>query len=615
MNRRTHAVVAALATIALFAAIILALPARAASTTTLYGDLAPTAVADPDAGAVELGVQFRPSVAGEVIGVRFFKQRGNTGTHTGSLWSGGVRLATATFVAEGPVGWQQVTFAKPVPVAAGQILVASYLAPRGHYSVTNPYSFPAINGTLTALRGVYRYGGGYPTNVYQSSNYWVDVRFNANTTTTVSSVSPSLTTSSRSAISATAVITTPATSTTPTTTPSSSVADSKVTLKELDGGADYYSRFAHSLPATGSYFPIAVWYESVLSPDDIAKDKDVGLNTYLALTSDSRGDLISSAGMHAIPWGNIKNGGPEVNGWLTSDEVDMSGSGWWAAPNAEQFASLAKIISAIPKDGRTRFTNFGKGIIFGPSSEDAAASRMVNDYQDIVSADVYWFTDRDVASINQGGTLLGLNRNLTASEARMPSNYGRVVAKLRALAGYSKPVWGFTEVGGPFPYNTTAASYASAPQIRASVWSQIINGARGITYFNHSFGGPAQTHHALRDPYYAPVRAAVRALNVQITQLAPVLNSEMIDGLTVISGRVQVLAKRWGSDIYLFAGSTQAGAQTATIQLRCGSGAAADVVFENRSVSTANAAITDTFADGNAVHIYKVAGAASRCGI
>lgn len=66
-------------------------------------------------------------------------------------------------------------------IKANQTYTASYLAPSGRYSVTNHYPFPATYGPLTALKGVYKYGGGYPTDVYQRSNYFVDVLFTAST--------------------------------------------------------------------------------------------------------------------------------------------------------------------------------------------------------------------------------------------------------------------------------------------------------------------------------------------------------------------------------------------------------------------------------------------------
>ncbi|WP_067175764.1 DUF4082 domain-containing protein [Microtetraspora niveoalba] len=138
--------------------------------------------------SLELGVRFQASQAGVIRGIRFYKDALNTGTHTGNLWSSsGQLLASATFTSETSSGWQQVTFSTPVPITAGMTYVASYFAPSGHYSVTRPYfTTPHTNGPLTALangagggNGVYSYGAtsSFPTNTYNSSNYWVDVLF------------------------------------------------------------------------------------------------------------------------------------------------------------------------------------------------------------------------------------------------------------------------------------------------------------------------------------------------------------------------------------------------------------------------------------------------------
>jgi len=83
---------------------------------------------------VELGVKFRPTVSGYVLGVRFYKHSQTTGTHIGSLWtSAGTRLASATFTAETSSGWQQVYFAGPVAVVANTIYVASGFFSQGRY--------------------------------------------------------------------------------------------------------------------------------------------------------------------------------------------------------------------------------------------------------------------------------------------------------------------------------------------------------------------------------------------------------------------------------------------------------------------------------------------------
>ena len=158
-------------------------PAEAApGDVTLFGAVTPSLASDPDTSPVELGVTVVPRVGGTVSGIRFYKGSANTGTHTGSLWSAtGTRLATATFTNESASGWQVVTFAAPVTVTAGQRLVASYYAPRGRYAGDERfYNASYVRGDLTvpANGGVYRYGGsGFPTSVYNATNYYVDLVF------------------------------------------------------------------------------------------------------------------------------------------------------------------------------------------------------------------------------------------------------------------------------------------------------------------------------------------------------------------------------------------------------------------------------------------------------
>lgn len=168
-------------------------------------------------------------------------------------------------------------------------------------------------------------------------------------------------------------------------------------LREIDGGLNYYGQFAHSLSTDINYFPIGVWFESVVTQADIDEDKDVGLNLYVVLTDTSDLSLIQNNGMHAIlqtdtdEWRTsqaaINN--PAVVGWLTSDEIDMEEGN--AAGAARARAELDSLLSTIPADGRFRYTNYGKGVL--EWLDDADAEKFVNDYQQVTSADHYWFTD------------------------------------------------------------------------------------------------------------------------------------------------------------------------------------------------------------------------------
>jgi hypothetical protein len=156
---------------------------------------------------VELGLKFRSDVAGTITGIRFYKSAGNTGTHTGSLWtSTGTLLATGTFTGETASGWQQLTFANPVAIAANTTYVASYHASIGFSADVGYFmTHGADNGPLHALQtgvdgrnGVFIYGQGgqFPANGSTGQNYWVDVIFNpgAATASTIwpAAVTPSI---------------------------------------------------------------------------------------------------------------------------------------------------------------------------------------------------------------------------------------------------------------------------------------------------------------------------------------------------------------------------------------------------------------------------------------
>ncbi|MDR6862598.1 DUF4082 domain-containing protein [Phycicoccus sp. 3266] len=158
----------------------------------------PATASVTDTSSVELGVKFTSDVSGYVSGVRFYKGSGNTGTHVGSLWSStGTKLASATFTGESASGWQQVSFSSPVAVTAGTVYVASYFAPAGGYALDGGYFTAAVdNAPLHALKdgtsggnGVYAYAGSstFPSNTYNSSNYWVDVVFSTTTATSAPS--------------------------------------------------------------------------------------------------------------------------------------------------------------------------------------------------------------------------------------------------------------------------------------------------------------------------------------------------------------------------------------------------------------------------------------------
>jgi methionine-rich copper-binding protein CopC len=175
-----------------------------AGTVNLFGNEVPGNTGTPDPTAIEVGMKFESTVAGQILGIRFYKEANNTGVHTGSLWSStGTLLATGTFTDESATGWQTLTFATPVTIQANTVYVASYHTTVGYYAADYYYfndggasSSPliALQSGVDGQNGVFAEGNGgiFPTDSYESTNYWVDVNFLPSTSTspTVTAVSP-----------------------------------------------------------------------------------------------------------------------------------------------------------------------------------------------------------------------------------------------------------------------------------------------------------------------------------------------------------------------------------------------------------------------------------------
>lgn len=162
----------------------------------IFGSTPPVANDEVDPNAVTLGLKFRSTVAGFVKGVRFYSQAAPAGTFTGQLWpgtgtTGTPPLASATFSSVTGSAWNQVLFSSPVLIAANTTYIVSYHAPAGYRATANALNTTITNGTLSALsngssggNGVYMYdmdagsaGANFPSNDFQSTNYWVDVVF------------------------------------------------------------------------------------------------------------------------------------------------------------------------------------------------------------------------------------------------------------------------------------------------------------------------------------------------------------------------------------------------------------------------------------------------------
>jgi hypothetical protein len=548
-------------------------------------DAVPPVVEDPDDSSIEVGTAFTTASDGVITAVRFYQGPHNTGADNATLWaSDGTRIATAT-IPKGSSGWREIRFDKPVAVTADRTYVVSYRASHGHYSSdadTFSLGRTVKSGWLVALGGVFTYGNGLPDQPSKGRNYYVDIAFQ--------STGP--------------------------------------TLRTVDGGEHYYDTFKNSLPTSPDFFPLGVWFTETTSPEQIASDRAFGLNTYLMLTPNSNVQLIRDSGMFALP----DAPSPYSAGQFLADEADMWGgpgdAAWTGKPPAD--GSLTMGSTCIPEGATCGYTvmmkrrneldpgvmayaNYGKGVTFWLTRKEAA--RFVNDFQNVTGADNYWFTDPDICQAHEGAVLKNDGADaLPPSECRLAANYGLTTRHVRSLVQpmASLPIWNAVELG--HPSSEQDAGTITGPQMRAAVWSSLINGARGIIYFVHNWGGPCLSLNLLRDHCGDAIRAGLTAVNQQIGRLAPVLNAPFLDGYARSDGPVDLAVKRYDGSNYLLVGAAQNEPFDATITLSCGNADSAEVIDENRAVPITNRKLHDVFADGNAVHLYKIHGT-DGCGL
>ena len=404
-------------------------------------------------------------------------------------------------------------------------------------------------------------------------------------------------------------------------------------FEQVDGGAGYYGQFANGLPVDPGFFPIAVWgsYDHTLANRNL--DAAAGINTYQWVADPSFMDEIQADGrfwmIQVHESLSAANRTSKVTGRYTHDELDMECGDNQCADDFGRLESTISNQTCVTRcaDGLALYANYGKGVMFWNS--DANAARWINGtssfgrYQDIVHDDVYWFTDPYVCGgLAEGPRFYGTGSALPANWCRNGANYGDTVTELRrldALDGKRVPIWNVIEASWPFE-NQSGARAIQPAELRSAVWHSLIAGARGILWFQHSFGGPcAGDHHVIRTNCEG-TRPAVTAVNKQITDLAPVLNAPTATtGHTItdtMDGRARAMVKWHDGHFYIFIGADRSGGQ-ATFTMPCLGTATAINLGEttgNLVIPLANGQFTDQFPDRNAIHIYRIDGQ-SRCGL
>jgi hypothetical protein len=106
---------------------------------------------------------------------------------------------------------------------------------------------------------------------------------------------------------------------------------------------------------------------------------------------------------------------------------------------------------------------------------------------------------------------------------------------------------------------------------------------------------------------------AVSAFNHRVAALNRVLLSPTVDGYASTGGNVSTMAKVYGGSCYVFTGAGRPGTpppanQSVTFTLADGYTGTVRVNGENRTLHASHGRFTDTFADANRIHIYRIVG-------
>ena len=363
-----------------------------------------------------------------------------------------------------------------------------------------------------------------------------------------------------------------------------------------------YDRWDKGPSSDHNFFPIAVWLQA---PKNAKRFREAGINLYVGLwkgpTEEQLAEL-KAAGMPVIcaqnQVGLTSEHADVIVGWMHGDEPDN------AQPRRDRKGYGPPILpSKIVSDyqairqrdpSRPVLLNLGQGVAFDQYIGRGVRRNHLEDYPeyikgcDIASFDIYPVVHR--------------NEEVAGKLEFVPKG----VKRLRRWSKDERIVWNCIECS-----RISNTEVKPTPhQIRAEVWMSLIHGSRGLIYFVHQFKPTFKEASLLDDPELLP---AVTAINRQIHEFAPVLNSPTVDGAVRVTSSdaavpIAAMCKQHDGATYLFAVCMQNRPARATVELLGADlNAAVQVLGESRSVKMSGGRLDDAF-EPYAVHLYRIAG-------
>ncbi len=361
-----------------------------------------------------------------------------------------------------------------------------------------------------------------------------------------------------------------------------------------------YEKWAKGPPSDPGFFPLAVWLQA---PANAQRYRKAGFNTYVGLwrgPTEEQLATVEKAGLrlicHQNEVGLRHRDDSTIIGWMHGDEPDNAqslgqGNGYGPPiPPERIIADYQRIRIADPS--RPVLLNLGQGVAFDNYIGRGVRRNHSEDYQkylkgcDIASFDIYP-VNHDKSEVS--GKLWFVAQG---------------VERLVKWSGGEQIVWNCLECTRIGDVDRKPSPH----QVRCEAWMSLIHGSRGLIYFVHQFK-PAFREAALLDD--SEMLAAVTALNQQIAELAPVLNSPTIRDVAGVRSEnsdvpIAMMLKKQKGATYLFAVGMRDGITTATFTLGGIKGEKKiEVLGENRTMVANNSSFSDHFSPWD-VHLYRI---------
>lgn len=348
------------------------------------------------------------------------------------------------------------------------------------------------------------------------------------------------------------------------------------------------------------WFPIAVWLQV---PANAPKFKAAGINCYVGLWEGPTEKQLAALKAPQMPvicdqneTGLKHKDDPIIIGWMHGDEPDnaqalQEGEGYGPPVRPKEIIkSYRRMRKTDPS--RPVMLNLGQGVAWDDWYGRGVRTNHPEDYSeyvqgcDIASFDIYPVVHDhpDVA-----GKLEFVPKGVT---------------RLKKWAGPDRIVWNCIEAS-----RISNTQVKPTPeQIRSEVWMAIIRGSRGLIYFVHQFEPRFVEASLLEDK---ELLAGVTAVNRQVTELAPVINSPYLARAVEVDSSapgvpIELMARKWQGAVYLFAAAVGPHPTTGSFNLNRPAGKTkVTALGESRELEVAGGRFKDEF-PGYGVHIYKV---------